>query len=722
MIIAAVDISISTRNSGYYKDMLFEILSKLEPPIRILYWNDKVKKDVIFYSIDQEIAQFIPGGGTKPYCFIEYLPNDQPIELYIITDGQIETKDVEECSSILEKQNIQFKKIHLYYIGIESDMNLRLIDVFKGNPQAIHINKDYIGCIEPTLIDFNDITLDYIIKDDSFKVTILAKINSPNVDKSELKNQLNLLTCRILQEYFNDKLSIQPFYTQRDVKGCIRYVKEHAYDTRKARFQWKMADILNLFDKNIDTYSVKHFKSTKKYTLTCKPNADEKKDKREKEATFDCKYLTCDSLSQNLLCIPLKICKDAIWPDKIIIQNPFTLLESDALIEQIVSRVESYARLENSEKSSLQDVYLLHNNSMDVQDMIKHNNYVLSTFFQNKLPGKPILWHMVFLYIMALKRFSEKKDIFFEEIRFLGKHDKYFITLVPDLNPPIIEDLNCCFWYLAHVCHKAFPNSEKNVLRKQDFLSGVFLEFYKNVYEEDYTFPPELPEWQLWHMLSRDKKSIFRILTYYFYHEKVNGLEDAYQIILYRGKKPIHSELPKEFKFLSQLDLEKVLDTYAKCLKAKSYFVDEKTMKPAEISLYDEEESKVNMLSHVQINPKTCHPFVTCPITGKYWRDCIGDYNIEKHSYVRLFKRFCENYEMYPENSDELLCFFLNMYVFQCKGEIPEVFDLNTKKEMDQVLEIFKPIINNYSCEEYLKCSNEYFFEEFRKKYESIAV
>lgn len=108
---------------------------------------------------------------------------------------------------------------------------------------------------------------------------------------------------------------------------------------------------------------------------------------------------------------------------------------------------ETYRNLENPPlmKDLLKSIYILHNDGVDVQAMIKHNNYVLSTLFQNKLPGHPVLWHMIFLYILAKEKFQGKKKRLFAEIQFLGKHAKYFINLTPYLNPPILEDLNCCF-------------------------------------------------------------------------------------------------------------------------------------------------------------------------------------------------------------------------------------------------------------------------------------
>lgn len=728
MIIAAVDVSGSINYVPDYSKKVYEVLSSLDPPVRLIQWHSFVQKDKTYEIITKSIVQFIGRNGTTPQCFLKRLPTQTPIELYIFTDGQIWDNDVKECRSIIEKNDILFSQIRLHYIGNEDDMNLKFTDVFEGIPQTIYYNNEYIASVKPELINFDNVHYDDIMKDNSFKATIMTQINSSNVDKAELKNKIGLLSARILKEYFEDKLSITSFFDQQDVQGCIQYVKKHSYFDAKASFQRKISDILTLFDQDIDTHSFKLYTQTPKSILKGQQDIEDDANENEKEELLECNILYEEC---KLPCIPLKICEDDVWPDKQTLRNPFKLLESEFLVKRIAKQIEpyvmcydkTYQQLANPNKSpfsrdTLQGVYLLHNDSIDVQSMIKHNNYVLSTLFQNKLPGKPILWHMIFLYIAAMEKFKDIREIFLKEIKFLGKHANYFITLSPHLNPPILGSLNCCFWYIAHVCPKAFPNSKKNVLRKVDFISGVFLKFYQDVYEKNYTYPPEMPLWQLWYTLYNDKLSIFPMLTHYYQHEEINDVESKFKIILYREMKEPDSEPSQPYPFLSQLSLKKVLDVYKAFLQNPEYYADLKVVKEQNVCLYDENDEKgENLLFHVKINPVTCHPYVICQITRKHWKECIGEYDPLTQSYLRLFKRYCEKYQVYPQSSDDLLC-FLNEYLYQQKGQMPEVFPVTVKQQLQEVMDIFEEIRKLYSCKDYLICSNNYNDAEKRMKYE----
>lgn len=736
MIVAAIDVSGSIDFVPHYKKTVYSVLSSLKPPIRVILWHSAVHSVQTCDVIDQSLMQFSGMGGTRPQVFFECLPENTPITLYIFTDGQIYQSDVNKCHSILKTCSIEITEVFLNYIGEKSDMNLRFTNVFDKIPQHLYINGDFTAHMLPD-IDFDTLHYKDIMKDDSFKATVLKMLNSGNQEITQLKKKVCSLSTRILSE-LSSELTIHPFYVKRDVAGCIQYVRNHSFNEDKRNFQRKISEILTLFDPKTDTYSLNCFEQTPQNTLPCL-----KVPIKETEEPLDSAYLTCDILYEKcqLACIPVKMCNDDVWPDKKTLRNPFKLLESDWHIQRIVRQVEpfvmdyqkTYQTLKKTLSSQpdiskgadiaspftrdpLQGVYILHNDSIDVSAMIKHNNYVLSTFFQNTLPGKPVLWHMIFLYIIAMNRFQEKKQILFEEIRFLGQQDSYFITLSPQLDPPIVDTLNCCFWYIAHVCPKAFPNSRKNVLRR-DFISGVFLEFYRDVYEENYTYPTMMPFWQCWHTLFYDKLSIFSILSHYYQHEEIQSVDNGFNLILYRVSKPFTSS--HTFPFLSQLNLETVLNIYGmRQSKNLTLYANLHGIPKQNVSLYNEnEETDDQLLSHVQINLKTCHPYVKCPVTHKHWQDCIGNYNVKKHSYVRLFKRYCEEYEKYPQSGDDLLC-FLNKYIYEAKGKVPEVFPLTVKQHMKQVFDIFQQVMT-FPCQKYLIIANHLYSEEDRRKLES---
>lgn len=725
MNVAAVDVSgsIEFRNAGYrYKENVFRILKTMKPPISIIYWNDKARLKK-YSKIVPEMVQFEGNGCTEPITFLQLLADfKEPINLYVFTDGRIDPEDAENCKNFIETAKLSINFVNLYYIGDKSKMNLKFVDVFAGIPQEIDINERSIGRVEPKL-NLDGVDYDYVMKDDSLKATILAQLSSKCIDRAVLKKQICDLSTRILKQYFKDMISIENFYDSDNVDDCVAYVKKKSYFKPKADFQRKISDILKLFENDVDIYSMDMFEDVEQ-TSPLSYN----------EPELECQYLTCDILYENCKtgCIPVKECKDKVWFDKDILQNPFMILESKSLIKRIADLVEpymmdygaAYKNIENPNispftRDTLKGVYVLHNVNINVSDLLKHNNYVLSTFFNNKLPGKSVLWHMIFLYILATEKFPELKDYLFKEIRFLGNQAEYFVSLNPHLNPPIVEKLNVCFWYIARVCHKAFPNSRKNLLRSAKFNTDVFLKFYRDVYDPDYEPPKELPLWKLWRTLCLDKRSIFPILTHYYRSEKLD-VEDPpndFCYILYR-QKIRHSQDSVEFNYLKQLDVETVLSVYNKIIETECPSPYDKVIFELEnIDLLVDINEPEDKLDHVKINIKTCHPLVYCPVTKKHWRECIGAYDVMRESCLRLFRKYCIKYQKYPKSSEHLFM-FINEYIFNRQNYIPELFNLSMKNTLDKIMDVFKEVMETYSCTEYLNRANKYCSEVVRIGYE----
>lgn len=727
MNVAAVDVSGSIEWNPTYKEKVFEVLKTLKPPISVIRWNNSAKMKE-YSKIVPEMGKFVGNSGTNPITFLKMLIHfTKGIQLYVFTDGQFYDYNVKECKTFLENQKLLIDHVHLYYIGNEKDMNLKFIEIFEGIPQKVHINEQDVGRVEPE-INFDDIDYDYIMKDDSFKATILSKLMSKKVSPDKLKKEICCLSSRILKHFFKDKISIRPFYDTKNVDDCVAYVKKHSYYASKSDFQRKISDILNLFEKGVDIYSLKCFNDVEKTEFLTYQEPD-----------LECQYLTCDILYTKCKtgCIPIKECKDDVWFEKNVLQDPFKMLESTNLVKRVVDLIEPYVmeygdayknikhpNISPFSRDVLRGVYVLHNDTIPVKDLIQHNNYVLSTFFNNKLPGKPVLWHMIFLYILATERFTDLKERFFEEIRFLGDHADYFITLNPHTNPPIVETLNVCFWYLANVCHKAFPNNKKNILRYSKFNSDIFLRFYKDVYDLHYEEPEKLPLWKLWKTLCLNKYAIYPILTHYYHSEKLN-VEGPCQYILYREMKSAerqHKDLPPtEFNYLNEFDLSTVLSIYKKVTKEKySSPYDEITFKLENVNLMREVKNQDDKLDHIKINIITCHPLVICPITKKHWKDCIGEYDVMRESYLRLFRKYCIKYRKYPESGSHLLM-FINEYIFNRQNYMPELFPLSIKDIMDKIMDIFREVMDTYSCENYIKRTDKYSSERNRLEYDELV-
>ena len=734
MIIAAIDNSISTSQYlDFYRNEVFHTLSNVECPIRIILWSDRVVSDTTHSEIvnkEQIFGNFEPNFCTYPERFFHVLPTDEPFSLYVFTDGRLIESDIEECLAVLneKKPNIQISHVNLYYIGILELMCTRFTKVFEGIPQEIYIQGHRVAKIETTLADFGAVDYDFIMKDDSFKASVLSLIHDESIDQAKLKAQVNNLLNDILMKRFRDfqKLSIQAFYDNKDVSGCVAYIKKHSFYREKSDFQRKMSSILRLFDKDIDTYSLDMFRDVLQTDIEenfSEPEEEEEEVETEQELQDEeVEYLTCDILYDkcDVVCIPVKICND-FWPEKKMIRNPFRLLESEELIRYLLSRVEpfvmdfkkAYKKLLNRNVSpfsrdQLKGVYVLHQPNLDP---MRHNNYVLSTFFCNKLPGKPILWHLVFLYLLATRKFSEHQHVFFREIRYLCQREKYFISLTPHLNPPIVDTLEVCFWYIACVCPVVWANNKKNVLRRSDFISGVILDFYRDVFDPKYERPKEMLLWQLWYELCSDgtkkKTAIFRILSRYFRHERL--ATGDFGIVLYRDE----IEPPP-----ASLSLETVLDVYYKFQQGSNFYEKLSDLPSTNVKLFDKQEEDNDKLEHVRINLKTCHPYVKCPTSGMYWRDCAGKYDQMKQSYLRLFRRYCIKYKTYPKNNADLII-FLNEYIFDRKeNKLPELFHATLSLEMYKVLEIFKEVMENMTCEEYTDMCKMYSSEKVRLLFE----
>lgn len=273
MIIAAIDVSHRSKYVDDYDVTIYNILSSLKFPLRIIQWSECIREDEIYNRLEDYF--YLKNGTSRvPKSFIKRLPDDQTFELYLFTNGKIDDKDVKECQYFLKKRNLNISQIHLHYIGNINEINLKFTDVFYGYPQIIYFNGEYKATIDPNL-NLEDVDYDYIMKDDSLKATILTKINSPEVDNYHLKNEFILLTKRISEEYFKKKINKN--YAQRDVQSCTSFNKRHLYDSDKEKFQKKTSEIFKLFKKYVDTYSLKHFETqTEKYNLQCK-NADKVK-------------------------------------------------------------------------------------------------------------------------------------------------------------------------------------------------------------------------------------------------------------------------------------------------------------------------------------------------------------------------------------------------------------------------------------------------------------
>jgi hypothetical protein len=286
------------------------------------------------------------------------------------------------------------------------------------------------------------------------------------------------------------------------------------------------------------------------------------------------------------------------------------------------------------------------------------------------------------------------------------------------MNPPLYEKLNVCFWYIAKVSHVAFPNSKKNLLRSMD-AAPVILEFYNDVYDK-VNVPKEMNLWQLWkyfHLNKSNPSFIFYILAHHLNYKIYK--EGA--IVLFQGK--CSEKVKDAMDYIAEINISTIKSLFDRLmLNSNVTPYDDLSNEPLDVieDVYtitpDCCKVEGSNLDHVSINLKTCHPYVMCKVTGKHWKECAGDYNREKESYLRMFRRYCIKKNMYPETIEDLIV-FINDYLLRHQKK-PEIFCHCVENDLSKVLFLFKNVMEVYSCEDYLKKANKYCSEDLRLKME----
>lgn len=142
MIVAAIDVSYSTDLIDFYKNIVYDVLKELQPPLYVIHWHSLATEKIYTDKKVEEDLGYCGGlGYTEPQRFMELLSDKKyPIDLYVFTDGAITNLQVQKCKYILKRQKIRLSSIKLYFIGDTKSMNLNFIDIFEGVSQEIYIN------------------------------------------------------------------------------------------------------------------------------------------------------------------------------------------------------------------------------------------------------------------------------------------------------------------------------------------------------------------------------------------------------------------------------------------------------------------------------------------------------------------------------------------------------------------------------------------------------
>ncbi|XP_023023078.2 uncharacterized protein [Leptinotarsa decemlineata] len=720
--IACVDTSTSTRGDVKYYS---KVNSLIRDAFKIITWNSRAEE-----VNNNVLDEYQACGYTLPQAFLEILKTyDFKYQLLVTTDGQVCDHDIGICESILQSSNIldNIEHFKIYYIGEEVQMNMKLDNLFTSPKfnKEIFINEK-VSCTVDINIDFDNVCVEDIIEKNDFKASIISRLSRFPEKRLELRSEVCKLAKRLLNQLVDKNVSIKEFFDNKDVDGCITFIKNSSPSDKKV-LQQKISDILNLFKNNTDIYTLSHLSNTRtlhKVDVSVPLEGEDFENDEDIEEGDNAMF--CDIMFTKCthLCLLIRNPKENIIPDLISKQisiHPFLTLSHEDIIKKIVDLVEyqqidlsSYSQLENKfispfTRHPLKGVYIFNSGTTDdlnFELIKKNNNRAISVIFGsgNKLPGNKDIWNVLFLYILMKHhpKWKNESEIFKREIRYISEKTKSFLSLSPLLDPNIIDQLNVCLWYVVNVSHKIFPNSSKNILREMGASSQSFLDFYSEVFdtvnEEIYTANKSWLVWNYMVQQKSDRKKLKgEVLAQYQNHKEING-----SLVFFSGPCEKRYE-----SFLNTLPVEKVLGLYS-ILSVRSGKFDEVYVPdtPPNVTIVNILDTLENFETsqHVVICLNTCQLTIICPVTGKYWKECAGNYNVKNASYFRTFRDYSIKKKKYPRDEYDLITYHSDKHYNRCSEFL--IYPSYILEEFGLVMRKFENVMKMYPVEEYLKISN----------------
>lgn len=406
--------------------------------------------------------------------------------------------------------------------------------------------------------------------------------------------------------------------------------------------------------------------------------------------------------------------------------NPFYLLENEDVLKKLVKCVEhyivdlkTYKKMPNKFKSpftrqTLKTVFILHGGAdIDIHHLLSHNGRAISILFgsDDRLPGSLALWNVIFLYIMAKHHpvWATHRDLLFDEIRSIATKASTLITFKKMIHPNFITSLEIALWYAVEVSPIAFPNSNKNILR---CFKRPLYTLYNDVFGKPQMDDSCLDLWEIWeYLVHRQNDPYLKADTLaQIQHHKV--IQD--KIVFFQG------ECASRFGFLKKCKVDDVLNLYTLLVTLKNeaqLYQNISTAKRHSFEVCPVTDVCLDQLEHVKINIKTCQPFVMCPVTGKYWKDCATPFQTGSESYFRMFRRYCVDRKVYPTGSDDLLLFASERY-FRANTEFKIYNETCVYIILEDVMKKFQQVMQTYTCMEYLKNVESCQTEKARLQYE----
>lgn len=153
-----LDVSGSTSGQADYYDKVLNIYEKLVAihgvaNIVIIMWDDKaaVSTEVALRS---RVRHRLGGGGTYPKVFSGRDMTPENSQLVIITDGQVDSADVDTCDRIVNGR--LFRGVTVWFIETGGQMNLSVSSPFTRNCENVTIN---VRRLDPVKRVFGDVLL-----------------------------------------------------------------------------------------------------------------------------------------------------------------------------------------------------------------------------------------------------------------------------------------------------------------------------------------------------------------------------------------------------------------------------------------------------------------------------------------------------------------------------------------------------------------------------------
>lgn len=737
-MVIAVDVSISTHWVEGYYSYVNNLLCKAT---KIIIWGNgaELTTDAELSVMKLKQLNSNIGCDTKiKDCLIllTELPEEK-FNLIVITDGIV--KDVDDCIHFMRSNHLRerINGVEICFFGNTKEMNMEINTIFDGISQTIYVNGSISARVSAKWLDCQRVDLDEFLRDiNSAKASLIAKMNAlSKEDKRLLIDKFRNYEKEKLREIAKEKTAtlrehISNMYAARDVDAFVKMVRDETYlrSDAKKNLQKTAQECINLLqDQNIrNIYSLDNIQ-TITTDLVEMQLEDEDEDEEDENGTS---ALECDILYKKCrnTCMLINAPAQPLITDNLkkYAENPFYLLDNEDVVQRLVKCVENnvvdlktFQQIEDKSKSPftrqrLKTVFIFHGNAdIDVHKLMSHNARAISILFgsDDKLPGSMALWLVIFLYVVWKRHPAWSDDILRDEIAFYARNASTTITFNRAISPNFTTSLEIALWYAVEVSPRAFPNSRKNRLR---FFKRHLYTFYSDVFGKPTIDERVLELWELWECFVRHRTDPYlkaKVLAQIQHHKSIDG-----KIVLFEGECKTRFDC-----FLKKFHVDDVLNLYAlleTCRNTTSLYENISNANTHHFKVMpitkDERESQ---LEHVQINMKTCQPFVMCPVTGLHWHQCAKPFNRRYESFYRLFRRYCIDKKEYPKNSDDLLLFasekyFRFYYTFKIYNEC-HIYTV-----LDDVMQKFQQVMVTMDVAKYLKTVSDYQSEKLRLEFE----